>query len=79
MGWSGISNGEILRLAASDFDAFITVDKNLEHQQNLSSLPIAVVVLHARSTELHVLLQLLPELEGALGSLEPRRLVRVGL
>lgn len=78
MGWGGIGNGELLRLAASDFDAFITVDKNLEHQQNLSSLPIAVVVLHSRSTELHVLRQHIPELEAALSSLEPRRLVRIG-
>ena len=27
MVWGGIKNGELLRLAASDFDAFITVEK----------------------------------------------------
>ena len=78
MGWTGIKNGELLRLAASDFDAFITADKNLQYQQNLSALPIAVVVLHAQSNELHVLMPLLPELEATLASLQPRRLVQVG-
>jgi len=78
MGWGGIKNGELLRLAASDFDVFITVDKNLQYQQNLSTLPIAVVVLHAQSNELHVLIQLVPDLEATLASLQPRRLVQVG-
>ena len=63
MRWGGITNGEVLRLAASEFDAFITVDKNLRYQQNLSNLPIAVVVLHARSNELQFLTPLLPELK----------------
>ena len=34
MGWSGVRNGKLLALAASQFDAFITVDKNLPYQQN---------------------------------------------
>jgi predicted nuclease of predicted toxin-antitoxin system len=43
MGWGGIKNGDLLALAAPSFDAFITVDKNLPYQQNLSSLALAVV------------------------------------
>ena len=78
MGWSGIKNGDLLRLAASDFDVFITIDKNLQYQQNLSTLPIAVVVLRAQSNELHVLMPLVPDLETTLASLQPRRLVQIG-
>ena len=33
MGWSSKSNGELLALARDEFDAFITLDRNLEHQQ----------------------------------------------
>ena len=51
MGWGGVKNGNLLTLAAADFDAFVTVDKNLPYQQNLSSLPIAIVVLDAYSNE----------------------------
>ena len=77
MGWSGVKNGRLLALAAADFDAFITVDKNLPFQQNLASLPLSVVVLDALSNELPELLPLVPNLERALSSLKPRTYVRV--
>lgn len=72
MGWSGVKNGKLLALAADNFDAFVTVDKNLPYQQNLTTLPIAVVVLDAVSNELPALLRLLPALDQALLSLKPR-------
>ena len=62
-GWSGGKNGKLLALAAVEFDAFVTVDKNLPYQQNLTTLPIAVVVLDAVSIELPALLPLMPALE----------------
>ncbi len=72
MGWSGVKNGKLLALAADGFDAFVTVDKNLPYQQNLTTLPVAVVVLDAVSNELPTLLLLLPALEQILLSLTPR-------
>ena len=77
MGWSGTKNGKLLALAGAAFDAFITVDKNLPHQQNLATLPVAVVLLDAHSVELPELLPLLPALETVLASLTPRTFVRV--
>ena len=38
MGWRGLTNGELLALAEGQFDVFVTLDKNLEHEQNLSRL-----------------------------------------
>ena len=78
MGWSGVQNGALLALAGPAFDALITVDKNLPYQQNLQTLPIAVVLLSAVSNESTVLLHLLPVLEGALAQLKPGSFVRVG-
>lgn len=77
MGWAGVKNGRLLALAGQDFGAFITVDKNLQFQQNLAALPVAVIVLDAPSNELQVLVQLLPELEVALSSVQPRTLTVV--
>ena len=45
MGWTAIKNGELLTLAAEQFDVFVTVDRNLSFQQNLGALSIAVIVL----------------------------------
>ena len=77
MGWSGVKNGALLALAAREFDAFLTVDKNLPYQQNLGALPIALIVLEANSNELVALLPLVPRLEQVLGSLKPRSFVRI--
>jgi len=78
MGWGGVKNGALLALAVSRFDAFVTVDKNLPYQQNLSNLPVAVVVLRAVSNELSSLLPLIPALEEALRSLRAGSCVQVG-
>jgi hypothetical protein len=47
-GWTSFMNGKLLALAATKFEVFITADRNLEFQQNLLKLPIAVVVMIAR-------------------------------
>ncbi|MDT5124201.1 MAG: hypothetical protein QOC96_3683 [Acidobacteriota bacterium] len=45
-GWSNLQNGELLARAEADgFDALITTDQNLRHQQNLMGRKISVVVL----------------------------------
>jgi predicted nuclease of predicted toxin-antitoxin system len=52
MGWAGTKDGQLLVLAAVEFDVFITVDRNLSFQQNLPQFNIAVIVLQARSNRL---------------------------
>ncbi|BAT55150.1 hypothetical protein NOS3756_41290 [Nostoc sp. NIES-3756] len=52
MGWAGLPDGELLRLAQNEFDVFITVDRNLPFQQNLAVLDLAVLVLQAPSNRL---------------------------
>jgi hypothetical protein len=46
--WNGIKNGELLKLMlAEGFDALLTFDKNLQHQQNFERYTLAVFVLNA--------------------------------
>jgi predicted nuclease of predicted toxin-antitoxin system len=41
--WGGKTNGELLKLMlAAKIDAFLTADKNLQHQQNFKKYPIPV-------------------------------------
>ena len=45
-GWDTLRNGELLDAAErAGFDVFITTDRNIRHQQNLTGRRIAVVVL----------------------------------
>jgi len=62
MGWATIKNGELLALAEKEFDVFITVDRNLSFQQNLSKFGIAVLVLRAQSNRLADLKPLAPKI-----------------
>ena len=71
MGWAAIKNGELLTLAADHFDVFVTVDRNLSFQQNFVSLPIAVVVLRAKTNRLADLRPLVPTLLTAIEFAQP--------
>ena len=47
MGWLGKKNGELLGLLTlNGFGCFVTIDKNLKYQQNLSKFDIIVVILN---------------------------------
>lgn len=47
-GWASLANGELLRASAlAGFDVLITVDQNLKYQQNLSDLPLSVVMVRS--------------------------------
>jgi predicted nuclease of predicted toxin-antitoxin system len=77
-GWAGVANGELLRLAAeSAFDAFVTADQNLEHQQRLVGSRIRVLVFVARSNAIEDLRPLVPKLLAALPAARPGEVVTV--
>jgi predicted nuclease of predicted toxin-antitoxin system len=76
-GWTGKKNGELLRLAEQEFDVFITMDKNLEHQQNLRALNIAVIVVRARSNAYRVVAPLMPEVNEALRVIQSGQVIHV--
>jgi hypothetical protein len=45
LGWSRLTNGELLAAAEGKFDVFVTADRNLRYQQSLAGRKLAVVVL----------------------------------
>lgn len=66
LGWTGVHNGALLARATGQFDAFVTVDRNLAFQQPINKLALVVVILRARSNPLTDLRPLIPSLLGAL-------------
>ena len=77
-GWAGIKNGKLLALAATKFDVFLTTDQNIEFQQNLVALPIAILVVVARSNRMRGIEPLLVSILKELNHLPPKSLRRVG-
>ena len=78
MGWASKRNGELLTLAARQFDVFLTVDRNLSYPQDVSAFDIAVVVLIAQSNSIDNLRPLAPKILEALANAERGRAMLVG-
>ena len=70
-GWAGVRNGELLQLAAKQFDLLLTVDRNLEYQQNFAGLTLAVIVVHAPSNDVTMLRHLMPAVLAAIPTTKP--------
>ena len=68
-GWSGMKNGELLRVAEHEFDVWVTADQNIEYQQNLNRFNIAVIALVAPNNRLGTLLPMIPKLREVLLSI----------
>ena len=74
-GLAGLTNGALLRSASGAFDVFVTVDKNIQHQQKLASFEIAFVLLRARSNDIADIAPLVPKLLARLNELRPAHLL----
>ena len=58
---SGIKNGKLMSLCVEHgFDILLTIDKNLQYQQNLERYPISIVVLNSISSKAEDLVRFLP-------------------
>lgn len=78
-GWTGISNGKLLTLASTEFEVFVTVDRNLPFQQHLPKYEIAVILLLAKSNRIDDLTELVPNLLAVIPTAPKREITRVGL
>ena len=78
-GWSGVKNGELLRLAASEFDVLLTMDRGMQFQQNLAGVDLCIIVLSAPSNDIDDLLPLEPKINIAIGTSIPGHIVRLAV
>ena len=67
MGWNGKKNGELLGLMTiNGFDTFVTIDKNLKHQQNVERFPLQLFILNAPNNTLKTLGPYIEKLKNVL-------------
>jgi predicted nuclease of predicted toxin-antitoxin system len=77
-GLAGKKNGVLLSLAEDGgFEVFLTMDKGVEYEQNLTGRKIAVIIFRARSNRLVDLMPLVPSCIVSMRAIEPGRLVRI--
>ena len=77
MGWAGIANGKLMALAQQSFDVFVTVDQNLEHQQNLPRLTLGLIVVAVPDNNIKYFRPIFPQLLQAAESVRPGQVIRI--
>lgn len=76
-GWAGFKNGDLLRRASGEFDVLLTADQRLRYQQNIDQLAISVVAIETFDTTLAGLRPLLPQINHAIASVMPGKVLVV--
>ena len=78
MGWASKRMASCWHLPSERFDVFVTADRNLSYQQDLSSFDIAIVVLVARSNTFEDLRPLAPRMLAVLATAQRGVITLVG-
>ena len=76
-GWKGKRNGELLEQAAAMFDALVTMDKGIEHQQNLRKYKIGVILISARSNRVEDIHPAMWRVNEVLREVQPGHIIHV--
>jgi len=77
MGWSGMSNGDLLTAVESNFDVVVTLDSNMQYQQHVESLNVAIIVIASRSNRLEDVEPAMTEVNEAVRNVRPGTATRV--
>ena len=78
LGWAGVKNGELLRRAAGQINALLTLDRKLELQHDVSVLPFGLIVVRAHSNRMQDLRPLVGEIHDALARVRPGTVQYIG-
>ncbi|MFW5700659.1 MAG: DUF5615 family PIN-like protein [Cyclobacteriaceae bacterium] len=74
MDWSGLLNGHLMQVAIKNgFEVFITADKNLRYQQNISNYDLSIILLSVQINKIERLEPLIPELIELLPKIKKRK------
>lgn len=71
MDWLSIKNGKLLKLAVENgFDVFITTDKNIPYQHNISQIDLAIIILNVSNLKYEFVQPLLPKIVALIPTTE---------
>jgi len=69
--WNGLKNGKLLTTAQeAGFQVLLSIDKNLQYQQNMEHYTISIVILNSRSSKIEDLKEFVPNLKFQLQDIE---------
>lgn len=63
--------------AQDEFDVFVTIDRNLERQQNLAKLKMGIIIVRVPSNEIAYFEALFEQLKAAAETVRPGQVIYV--
>jgi hypothetical protein len=67
--WDELENGELIEAAFNaGFEVLISIDKKIEHEQNLANLPLPIIVLDSLSNSMEYLVAFVTAVTKLLGT-----------
>lgn len=79
-GWEGKKNGELLKLMVENgFDVLVSIDKNIDKQQNITKYPLTLIILNALNNKIQTLSPFLPKIKELLNSELRKGIIKVEL
>lgn len=80
MGWLGKKNGELLSLATfNGFDIFLTLDKNLKHQQSINKFDLKFIILLTVDNKHQTLQPYIEKVKNLLNNLPIPKITEISL
>lgn len=76
--WDALEDGPLLAVAQEEFDVLVTIDGNLEFQQNLSKFKIGITVVHVAKNQLAHYRAMQRDLLAAIEKVRPGEAFHVG-
>jgi predicted nuclease of predicted toxin-antitoxin system len=76
-GWGSMKDGALLRAAQAEFDALVTMDRGIPHQQKVQALSLGIVVVRAMSNRRADVAPLIPKVNDVLREIGPGEVVYV--
>ncbi len=74
MDWSGLKNGKLMaQCVENNFEILLTIDKNLQYQQNLEKYPLTIVILNCPSSKIEDLKEFVPIFLAKTSSLDKHK------
>ena len=73
-GWAGTENGALLEQASEHFDALLSMDRGLAHQQNPSRLGVRILIIRAPSNRMVDLRPVVDSILTTLAAMRPGQL-----
>lgn len=76
-GWESYKDRDLLQAAQSEFDALVTMDRGIPHQQNVRALALGVVVVGAVTNRRDDVAPLIARVNLVLRGIQPGEVVYV--